>query len=178
MEKGRKPPHTSRHLQQLLRFHVISIFALTSVLCVIEKVVCEHLTAMLSDSLDPLQLSRQANTGAENAFRFWMSPVGQMLIDLILKVNWLEESRVCRPLDLLMTFFVTTGASERSVLHSQDFALRCPGELMDRPQQRMDDSNCVFFKCSRWSHHWLICRVRFTLRLSGDWGAGSYTILL
>lgn len=63
-------------------FHVTSLIALTSVICIIEKVVCEHLPAMLSDSLDPFQLSSQANTGAESAFTFCMSPVRQTCIDL------------------------------------------------------------------------------------------------
>lgn len=129
-------------------FHVTSFIAFTSVLCIIEKVVCERLMAMLSDRLDPLQLSSQANTGAENVFTFWISPVRPTLIDLILKVNWLEGSTACRP-----------QASEHSGLHSQGLLQRID---TDWPQPRMDDSNCVFIKSSR-------CSLRCTVNLSGDW---------
>lgn len=77
----------SKQWQQLLHLHVIPLTALTSVLCIMEKVVCKLITAMLSDSMDPLQLLCQANTGAENAFTIRMSQVGQTLSEPLLKVN-------------------------------------------------------------------------------------------
>lgn len=104
--KRKKPDicRTGRTLLRLLRciyfcsiFYksdVVSLIALTSVLCIIEKVVRKQLTAMLSDSMDPLQLPWQANAWAENGFTFWMSPIGQTFIELLLKVNRLRWSTV------------------------------------------------------------------------------------
>lgn len=70
-------------MQQLLL--VVSLTVLSLVLLIIEKVVCKQLTAMLSDSTDPLQPSYQANTGAEEAFT--TSPVRQTLVEPLLEVN-------------------------------------------------------------------------------------------
>lgn len=82
-----------KHVQQRLDLNVVSLIALTSLLCIIEKVVCKQLTTTLSDSMDALQLSCRANTGAEDAFKFWTSPVGQNLIEPLLKVNWLRRAQ-------------------------------------------------------------------------------------